>query len=89
MVFSVYDQRFQELLGKDEYDKVLGRVNAELPDSQKVLRPDFCNLIHMIMPWKTIPDKGALLHFASQVNLLSPVAGLHVALTANKDEERR
>ena len=44
MVFSVYDQRFQELLGKDEYDKVLGRVNAELPDSQKVLRPEFATL---------------------------------------------
>ena len=42
-----------------------------------------------IMPWRTIPDKGILLHFATQVNLLSPVAGLHVALTANKDEERR
>ena len=25
----------------------------------------------------------------TQVNLLSPVAGLHVALTANKDEEKR
>lgn len=48
----------KELLGEDEYAKVLGRVNAELPDSQKV-------------------------------NLLSPVAGLHVALTANKDEEKR
>ena len=77
----MYDKCFQELLGEDEYDKVLGRVNAELPDSQKVFHPVFCNLIY-IMAWKTI-------HFTTQVNLLSPVAGLHVALSANKDEEKR
>ena len=37
----MHDQCFQELLGEEEYDKVLGRVNAELPDSQKVFRPVF------------------------------------------------
>jgi len=48
----------KELLGEEEYKKVLDKVNADLPEAQKV-------------------------------NLLSPVAGLHVALTANKEEEER
>jgi len=48
----------KELLGEEEYNKVLDKVNADLPEAQKV-------------------------------KLLSPVAGLHVALTANKEEEER
>ena len=71
--------------------KYLAELMLNCQTLKRCCVPIFATLyiLHIIMPWKTIPDKGALLHFASQVNLLSPVAGLHVALTANKDEERR
>ena len=68
--------------------KYLAELMLNCQTLKRCYVPIFATL-HIIMPWRTIPDKEALLHLASQVNLLSPVAGLHVALTANKDEEKR
>ena len=36
---------FQELLGEEEYKKVLDKVNADLPEAKKVLQLTLC-IVH-------------------------------------------
>ena len=70
-------------MGEEEHSRVLGELNTDLPEEEKVgtVEDDNSDLDH-----HDDDDHGDPL---LQVVLASPVAGIHSCLTSRKREEER